>query len=149
MLKLLHNLPVPDAIRAAAMAQCNPRAVGFNKSQSGKAHQQADAQPAVLAPHQAHQVHAGHDPGGVQLHDLQLNWHTMELLKVFKDKFQLQFIKKRVGTHPHQEKEGRVEQHAVSHERGCSQEGLMPPTSLLSYSITFMLHKKDTFPKYD
>lgn len=75
MLKLLHNLPVPAAIRAAVMAQFNAKAADFNKSQSGKAQQQADAEPAVLEPHQAHQVHAGHDPEGVQLHDLQLAHH--------------------------------------------------------------------------
>ncbi|KAK1152531.1 60S ribosomal protein L36, partial [Acipenser oxyrinchus oxyrinchus] len=49
---------------------------------------------------------------------------AMELLKVSKDKRALKFIKKRVGTHIRQEKEGGAQQRPGCHEKGCCQEGL-------------------------
>ena len=84
----------------------------------------AEAQPAARAPHKAHQVRAGHDPGGVRL---RTERRAMELLKVSKDKRALKFIKKRVGTHTyactHQEEAGGAEQRAGRHEEGGGQEG--------------------------
>lgn len=53
--------------------------------------------PPPRAPHHAYQVHAGRDPRGVWLCPL---WpRATELLKVSKDKWALNFIKKKVGTH--------------------------------------------------
>lgn len=121
MLKLLHNLPVTAAVRAAAMAQFNPKAVGFNKSQSGKLmHSQ---QCWHLTKHTKFMQNMIQE---VCNFDLQLAHHGAAQ-GVQGQVLASSSSSRRVGTHLHQEEEGRVGQHVVSHERGRGQEGLMPP----------------------
>ena len=58
--------------------------------------QQAETQLAPGAPHQAHQVDAGHDPGGVRLRTLRAASHGVAQSVQGRA---LKFVKKTVGTH--------------------------------------------------
>ncbi|KAL1774737.1 60S ribosomal protein L36 [Sigmodon hispidus] len=71
------------------MALRNPMVVGRNKQQGPQ---------GVEEPQQAHQVRAGHDPGGVRLQALRAARHGAAQ-GVQGQAPKLKFIKKRVGAH--------------------------------------------------
>ncbi|KAM7238972.1 hypothetical protein CapIbe_010492, partial [Capra ibex] len=70
---------------------------------------QAEAQPLPRASHQTHQVHAGHDPGGVWLHPFRARSHGAA-----------QGLQGQVGPQVHQEKGGDTHP-CKEEERGAEQ----------------------------
>ncbi|EDM08546.1 rCG64373, partial [Rattus norvegicus] len=72
----------------------------------------------LRTPHQAHQVRAGHDPGSVQLRALRAAHHA----QIVQGQACTQVHQEHSGhAHVRQEKAGRAEQCAGSHEEGGSQ----------------------------
>lgn len=97
-------------------------AMGLNKSHKVTECQQAQAQPA---PHQAHQVRAGHDPGGVRLRALRAARHGAA--QGVQGQARAQVHQEAGGhAHPRQEEAGGAEQRAGGHAEGGGQEGLIP-----------------------
>lgn len=84
-----------------------------------------EAQPAARAPHKAHQVRAGHDPGGVRLRALRAARHGAAQGVQGQARAQ---VHQEAGGHAHtrQEEAGGAEQRAGRHEEGGGQEGLIP-----------------------
>lgn len=74
--------------------------------------QQAEAQPALRTPHQAHQVHAGHDTIQEVCSIMPYKQHIMRQLKVLK------LIK---SAHIHAKRKWEELSNAASHEEGCAQ----------------------------
>ncbi|VCX40974.1 unnamed protein product, partial [Gulo gulo] len=120
-------LPPREPLRSCSHGSALPYGRGPQQGpQSDQEREQAEAQPPARAPHQAHQVRAGHDPRGVRLRPLRAARHGAA--QGVQGQARPQVHQEKGGdAHPCQEEARGAEQCPRCHEESGGQEGLSPP----------------------